>query len=126
MKYLEGTRLALAQQNARLWTAYEAEQRAARGLRADQSLDVRDGVPLPLAQAVTNGANGYALPIVAVDDSIAALPLDDWALAQQGRGGVDVRGSKDEAALDARIADRMRTRDATAVAPPLGLSGRGG
>ncbi|HMI94766.1 MAG TPA: hypothetical protein VK509_25505 [Polyangiales bacterium] len=126
MRYLESTPLTLAQQNTRLWTAYEAEQRAARRLRADQSLDVRDGVPLPLAQAVTNGTNGYALTIVAADSTIAALPLDDWALAQEGRGGIDLSAQKDEAALDSRILDRLRsTREGSATAPPLGLPGRG-
>lgn len=118
-RYLETTPATAAQQNARLWTLYDAEQRAARGLRPTDSLDTRAGVPVPLAQAVTNGTNGYALLITSDDGVVAALPLDDFAVAAQGRGGVDVRGHKDEASLDARI--RTKLAPATRLAaPPLG------
>ena len=111
MKFLEGSPTTVAQLSARLYALWEADQRAARGLLPGDSLDVETtydtgrGISrvLPLAEARTNGLNGYVLPVVSQDAAIAALPLDDFALAQQGRGGVDVRGHKDEAALDARI-----------------------
>jgi hypothetical protein len=117
MRYLEATPVNAALQSARLWTLYEAEQRAARGLRPGDSLDIETrydarGAPtsrtLPLAEARTTGANGYALPIVSDDNAIAGLPLDEYALAQQGRGGVDLRGHKDETELDPRLLPKVR------------------
>lgn len=122
MRYLEATRAAAEQQSARLWTVYEAQERAARGLLPAESLDTRNGVRLPLAQAVTNSANGYVLPIVSDDGAVAALPLDDWALAQQGRGGVNVAGHKDESALDTRLRDRLDPSRPATTTPggPLG------
>lgn len=120
LRYLEAAPATVAQQNARLWTVYEAEQRAARKLRPEDSLDTRAGVPLPLAQAITNGDNGYVLPIESDDRAIAALPLDAYALAAQGRGGVDLTGNKDATELDTRLrvlVDGSRVATSTADAP---------
>lgn len=110
MRYLEGTPAALAQQNERIGARYDAEQRAARGLRPDQALDTRGGVPIPYGDRITRPEDGYATLLVSSDGAIAALPLDDFALAQQGRGGVDVRGNKDAGELDARLLDRLTPR----------------
>lgn len=107
-RFLEGTPAALRQQSVRIGARYDAEQRAARGLRADQALDTRAGAPVPYAERVTRPENGYAPVLVSDDGEIAALPLDDYALSQQGRGGVDVRGHRDERELDARVRDRVR------------------
>lgn len=107
MTYLEATPSTVTQQNGRLWMLYDAEQRAARGLKPGDSLDTRGGVPLPLAQAITNGSNGYVLPVVSDDGAIAAIPLDAYAITKDGQGGVDLRTAKDEGALDARIRSKL-------------------
>lgn len=108
LRYLEGPPATLQQQADRLF----ARLRAERGVAAGDSLDIetvftRDGPVsrvLPLAEARTLR---YAEVIVADDRTVAALRLDDWAIAQQGRGGVDISGHKDEAELDARLRERV-------------------
>lgn len=102
MRYLEDTPANLVAPADSLWTRYALEQRAARGLAAGDSLDRRDGVILPRAQAVTVA---YASPIRSEDGQIAALPLDDEPLAT--RAGVSLASAKEAAALDPRLRDRV-------------------
>lgn len=103
MRYLEGQKASLESTDAKLWAAYEAEERAARGLRPDQALDSIRAVPLPLEKAITHGTNGYVLALESSDKQIAALPLDEWALSQDGSNGVVLTGHKAEADLDPRL-----------------------
>ena len=109
-RYLEGSRAALRTQNNRLYAEWERQLRVEQGLRTDQAVDHYMGVPLPREKQVTSGDNGYALMLESEDGAVAALPLDDWAQQQQGKAGIDVRGHKDESALDARLRDRERRK----------------
>lgn len=120
-RYLEGARTTLQQQADRLFSLYRTEQLAARGLRASDSLDVETVYDargpaarvLPIGEARTTA---YVAPVVE-SETVCALELDDWAQAQQGRGGVDVRGSKEFDALDERLRERIRPSAVVAVAP---------
>lgn len=102
MRYLQGTPAQMLGPATSLWNRYNSETRVARGLTPQQSLDRRDGVILPLAQAVTTS---YVAPIVSDDGAIAAIPLLDEELA--ARAGVNTSGALEEAALDERIRTKL-------------------
>jgi hypothetical protein len=106
MRYLEKTTADALVQNELMWTAYEARERIARGLSEEDSLDIRNGVRVPLAEAITRGPV-YVQPIVSEDRTLSALPLDDTALELQGRDGVDLTGHKDSAELDPKLRERI-------------------
>ena len=124
MQYLEATPLVVADQQAKLFAQYLEQERAARGLKPTDSLDVEiryvDGKPirrvLPMTEAVTTR---YVDPVVSDDQLIAAIPLDDFALAQHGKGGVDLSTSKDESALDARLQAKLSAQPIEAPKPGL-------
>lgn len=117
-RYLQVTKARARAEAARIFARYEQQERQARGLRGDQALDTRAGAPLPASQAITTR---YCEPVEIDDADLAALPLDDWALEQQGRGGVDVRGHVDESELDARVRQRLeRDRPGAPSGSPLG------
>jgi hypothetical protein len=101
LKYLQTDPTTAADQQAKLWAVYEAEQRAARGLKAGDSLDRRDGVVLPLAQAITVR---YADVRVAADNSLAALPVDDYAQSKDGVGGLSLSAAVTADKLDPKVA----------------------
>ena len=84
-----------------IWQAYLTRECAARGLPPGSSLDTRQGVTVP---AITVR---YVEPIVSDDETVAALPVDAFTLAQDGKNGIDVKGAVEADQLSARLRDRV-------------------